>query len=83
MPDPNTLPDPATLIKQEMPGSQADTVPVHFASPVPVTRPARPRHFEAGTPPEKKPKLPAPNLAWFGKPLTPPLYAGVPQGGEA
>ena len=69
-----TIPDPLTQVKEEIDGGQ-ETVPAFFSTP--VTPPPRVRHFEPGTPPEKKPKFPGKaGLAHFGGQLIPPLYAG-------
>ena len=69
-----TIPDPLTQVKEEADGQ--DTIPAHFTTP--VTPPPKLRHFELGTPPEKKPKFPGKaGLAHFGGgQLIPPLYAG-------
>ena len=73
------VPDPATHVKPEIHEEEADTVHAHFATPLaaaPVIPPPKQRHFEMGTPPDKKPKFPAPGLACFGNPLAAPLFAG-------
>ena len=73
-----TIPEPLTQVTQvkEEDVEAPDTVPAFF--PTPVTPPPKPRHFEQGTPPEKKPKFPGKaGLATFGGgPLVPPLFAG-------